>query len=579
MIWTPHLYLISSQSCHNRSPLLMMILFQPLLRALVPSGVWFVESSQLPNFMHCRLPLPTATNIPTWRAWLEDYHDNIICDHMEFSWPIGYMADDLPQTVSQNHTSSIAYPHHVDHFLAVELQHSALLGPFPNTHPPFTFLATSPLMSRPKKNSEHRLIIMDFSFPIGSSVNSGIPKDMYLGTPYKLHYPTVDDYVRLILHNGAGCLLYKVDLARAFRMIPTNPLDYPLLGILWNDKIYIDTAIGFGLRTGSMICQRVTDAIGYIMGQRYGAKTLQYVNDCVWVEWNDATAMEAYTNLRCVISSHGIQEASDKLCPPSTCMEFIGITFDAVTSTISIPANKIAEIMALVRTWQGRSCATKHQLQSLLGKLHHVSKCVKPAGLFVSRMLDTLRSAPDRERVALNADFQRDLQWFANFLPTYNGNNMMQYVRLSTTDLILEVDACLTGIGGIFRNEFYFTPIPADIPLCQYHITHLEFLIILIALKLWKRLFTGHHVCVRCDNMACVYVLNTGRSRDPFLLKCVREIWLLAGIMPGRTPWAGRWWAHSTLIDLQMCVVNLGHITGSKSTLTCSNWCPCWSQW
>ena len=95
-----------------------------------------VQSSQLPNFMHCRLPLPTATNIPTWRAWLEDYHDNIICDYMEFSWPIGYMADDLPQTVSQNHTSSIAYPHHVDHFLAVELQHSALLGPFPNTHPP-----------------------------------------------------------------------------------------------------------------------------------------------------------------------------------------------------------------------------------------------------------------------------------------------------------------------------------------------------------------------------------------------------------------------------------------------------------
>ena len=86
-------------------------------------------------------------------------------------------------------------------------------------------------------------------------------------------------------------------------MIPADPLDYPLLGISWNDKIYIDTAIGFGLRTGSMICQRVTDAIGYIMGQRYGAKTLQYVDDCVGVERNDATAMEAYTNLRRVISS------------------------------------------------------------------------------------------------------------------------------------------------------------------------------------------------------------------------------------------------------------------------------------
>ena len=246
--------------------------------------------------MHCRLPLPTATNIPTWWAWLEDYHDNIICDYMEFGWSIRYMADDLPQTVSQNHTSSIAHPHHVDHFLAVELQHSALLGPFPNTHPLFTFVATSPLMSRPKKNSEHRRIIMDFSFPIGSSVNSGIPKDTYLGTPYKLHYPTVDDYVHLILHNGVGCLLYRVDLARA-----AYPLDYPLLGISWNDKLYIDTAIGFGLRTGSMICQRITDAIGYIMGQRYGAKTLQYVDDCVGVERNDATARRL-TQISAVLS-------------------------------------------------------------------------------------------------------------------------------------------------------------------------------------------------------------------------------------------------------------------------------------
>ena len=54
MIWTPHLYLISSQSCHNRAPLLMMmILFQPLLRALVPSGVPFVVRSRAVETSAC----------------------------------------------------------------------------------------------------------------------------------------------------------------------------------------------------------------------------------------------------------------------------------------------------------------------------------------------------------------------------------------------------------------------------------------------------------------------------------------------------------------------------------------------
>ena len=152
IIWRFYLFPISSQLCHNRSSLLMMISFQHFLLTLVPSGVWFimcsmaVETSACLSTMLCRavnyltacVPLIAANspNIPIRKAWLDDYDDNIIYDYMEFGWPIGYMADGLPQMVSQGHTSAIAYRHHVDHFLAVELQHSALLGPFPNTNAP-----------------------------------------------------------------------------------------------------------------------------------------------------------------------------------------------------------------------------------------------------------------------------------------------------------------------------------------------------------------------------------------------------------------------------------------------------------
>ena len=428
---------------------------------------------------------------------------------MEFGWPIGYMSPAVPQSILQNHASSLAFPAHVDHFIDTELKHDALIGPFPQTHPPFTDVVTSPLMSRPKKNSEHRRIIMDFSFPIWHAVNSGIPKDTYLGLPYKLHYPTIDDYVHMILNHGPGCFLYKMDLARAFRMLPADPLDYPLLGLYWNDHLYIDTAIGFGLRMGSMTCQRVTNAIGHIMGTFYGATTLQYVNDCIGVEADESTASAAYANLCNLVAELGLQEAPDKLCPPSSRMEFIGVT---LTPSLVLSA----------------SLATKHQLQSLLRKLHHVAKCVKPARLFVSRMLDTLCSAPNRGRFTVDDNIQRDLQWFGNFLPSYNGRNLMEYAGIDTTDLGLEVDACLTGVRGVFEHEFYHASIHSDIPLCQCHITHLEFRNILIAVKVWKHRFTGHHVRVNCDNMDSVYILNTGRSRDKFLLKCAREIWLLA---------------------------------------------------
>jgi hypothetical protein len=41
-------------------------------------------------------------------------------------------------------------------------------------------------------------IIVDLSFPEGLAVNDGISKDLYLGEKVSVHYPTVDDFVRLI---------------------------------------------------------------------------------------------------------------------------------------------------------------------------------------------------------------------------------------------------------------------------------------------------------------------------------------------------------------------------------------------
>ena len=50
----------------------------------------------------------------------------------------------------------------------------------------------SPLMSKPKKDSEMRRIVVDLSWPDGCSVNDGIDKDYYLEDLYDIHLPTID---------------------------------------------------------------------------------------------------------------------------------------------------------------------------------------------------------------------------------------------------------------------------------------------------------------------------------------------------------------------------------------------------
>ena len=45
-------------------------------------------------------------------------------------------------------------------------------------------------------------VVVDLSFPVGSSVNDGIPKDTYLGEPFTLRLPGVDAFVDSALAVG-----------------------------------------------------------------------------------------------------------------------------------------------------------------------------------------------------------------------------------------------------------------------------------------------------------------------------------------------------------------------------------------
>ena len=53
----------------------------------------------------------------------------------------------------------------------------------------------SPLMTRPKQNTDKRRTIMDLSWPKGASINSSNHKFRYLDTYFSLSYPSIDHIV------------------------------------------------------------------------------------------------------------------------------------------------------------------------------------------------------------------------------------------------------------------------------------------------------------------------------------------------------------------------------------------------
>ena len=122
------------------------------------------SNHDLPNAFGAKVPVDTPLNIAAWDSRLQDYHDENVVKFLRYGWPINYTADKLPESSASNHPSAISFLEHVDFYIATELEHGAIAGPF-NHNPLPRPLICSPLQTVPKRGSTKRRVVMDLSFP------------------------------------------------------------------------------------------------------------------------------------------------------------------------------------------------------------------------------------------------------------------------------------------------------------------------------------------------------------------------------------------------------------------------------
>ena len=60
---------------------------------------------------------------------------------------------------------------------------------------------------------------------------------------------------------GRGSMLAKIDITQAYRNVPVHPKDGLLLGMYWNETVYVDAALPFGLRSAPLIFSALADAV------------------------------------------------------------------------------------------------------------------------------------------------------------------------------------------------------------------------------------------------------------------------------------------------------------------------------
>ena len=365
---------------------------------------------------------------------------------------------------------------------------------------------------------------MDLSFPQGQAVNDGMIKDNYMGLQVKLAFPRVDDLALRIYTLGQGAMMFKVDLSQYFRQVPLDPGDYSLVGYIIDDQAYFDKVLPVGMRTAPYITQRITNAITYIH-QQLQYFLLNYVDNFLGAELKELV-WEAFHHLTTLLEELQVEVAPDKVVPPTTRIEFLGITVDSNTMTMEIPQDKITQTQHEIQTWLYKTQATRKEAESLIGKLQFMAKCIKPGRIFVARLINWMKTLNRQGKHRIPLEARRDIAWWGRYLQEYNGVSIIWMHNNPETDSLIATDASKKGYGGTYGSEYFRGKFPKNWQ--EKNIAELEIRAVIGALKIWGHKLKGQYFWIHVDNKAVSTVINTGAARDPNLQEALREIAMLA---------------------------------------------------
>ena len=478
-----------------------------------------VTNSGRYNFQGCKIPIPTSIRYDRLSKALGDGaspKEQKFLKLLEFGMPLDCKPGFGVSKPQKNHRSALDFRTEINRYLQKNVQSQAMLGPFEQS--PIPGLCFSPLMSVPKEVTERRVIV-DFSFPPGSSVNDGIPQVTYLECGIEFNLPSIKSMVSRINVLGRGCLLYKRDLRGAFKQFSIDPGDYRFSGIIWQGKVYIDTRLAMGLRSAAYCCQAVTEMVAKVAGKV--GHVLVYLDDFGGADVG-SKALKTFHHLGETLKHFGLEEATEKAVAPTTRMDWLGITFDSVEWTMALKQGKLEELLEWLPKLLNHKRVKKVLLQKILGSLVWASAVVRSGVIFFNRLLVLLRKLKrPHHSIYFSIEAKKDVEWWLKTLRFFKGKSPIP-PAVWTPLVSFTTDASLEGFGMVWGSKAL-----AGIFLSEYDeldITKKEMLTVMAAIKHWFAALSNLKVQIFVDNQACVHLLNYGITRSPFLASCLREI-------------------------------------------------------
>lgn len=258
-----------------------------------------------------------------------------------------------------------------------------------------------------------------------------------------------------------------------------------------------------------------------------GFPTLAYLDDFAGAHASLQQALKAYQHFKNITPSLGLQLADSKCHPPAQQLEWLGFIVDTVEMSLAILDHKLKQVIQECDKWVSKKRASRPMIQSLAGKLIHVSACVNQGRKFTARILNTLRAMDNRMWTTVDEEFIKDVNWFMCYATQANG---MSFYAPTRPLYYIESDSSLQGAGAVANDLCYSWTYSSQHKSTFSTIQQFEAINSLVAYKTFAHCFPqgNAHVVLHTDNEASALALQTGKTKDSVFAACGRELWLLA---------------------------------------------------
>ena len=494
--------------------------------------------------------------------------------------------------IPPNSSSTCQFASHFQAILREELRAQRIFGPFTQLQVESLIghFQTSPLSLIPKHEPNTYRLIQNLSFPPCpqnsiASINSSIDANQF-----PTFYGTFTTVVLLINSLPPGSEALTRDVQDAYRTIPLHPNQWPgtVLRGEFKDQFYINTANCFGLTSAGGVWGQVADCIcdlfrvsglgpitkwvddflifrlpasrisayntyratqcSLLSLQQLNSRlfysgpilpdgTLSEFDDCHTFPLQDFPNSSAFayseSYLDTLSADLGIPWNTAKSTHFSTTVTYLGFLWDLEARTIQLTQSKQHKYLQAIRAWQTNVQHSQTEVQSLYGKLLHISLILPYARAYLAQFEKFLSNFTHNPHIRRRAPkrLTPDLAWWVSIL-----TKPQVLAPIPTFDYYTPIPAfsdasSAFGLGVVYDKQWasfayhnYFCPSKYDIAWAE------SIAVLILLLFLQNYLPTYARFAIHCDNQVVTHCFHVGYSHNVLVNEVLKEIFTLCQI-------------------------------------------------